>query len=135
MAWELHIVKSISIVDDHPKIRRGLTMLLAQDADFTVVGEAENGLEAISKAQVLKPSVVLLDISMPVMNGLDAARELKRILPKTGILMLTSHAFDGLKEAALAAGVDAIQPKDFLHEVVKSIRELVDAPLSKPLLA
>lgn len=64
---------------------------------------------------------------MPVMNGLDAARELKRILPETRILMLTSHAFDVLKEAALAAGADAIQPKDFLNEVPKSIHALVDA--------
>jgi two-component system response regulator NreC len=127
MSWELSIVQSILIVDDHPKIRRGLTMLLAQDTDFTVVGEAENGLEAISKARALEPSVILLDLSMPVMNGLDAARELKRILPNTKILMLTSHAVDGLKEAARDAGVDAIQPKDAAGDILKNIHALVSA--------
>jgi DNA-binding NarL/FixJ family response regulator len=118
-------VHSILIVDDHAAIRKGLTRLLEQDAEFKVVGEAENGLEAISRAQALNPSVILLDLSMPVMNGLDAARELKRILPKTLILMLTSHALGFAKEAAVAAGIDAIQPKDFLHEVADRVRALV----------
>jgi DNA-binding NarL/FixJ family response regulator len=120
-------VQSILIVDDYPIIRKGLAMLLELEADFRVVGEAENGLAAISKARELKPSVILLDISMPVMNGMDSAREIRRILPKTKILMLSSHAFDGLKEVALAAGADAILSKDFLSQIVKSIHAMVDA--------
>jgi len=122
------IVHSILIADDNPRMRSVLVSMLHQEPDLRVVGEAANGLEAISKAQDLKPALILLDLSMPIMNGLEAARELSRILPSTPILLLTSHALDGLREAALAAGVRAVHSKDardVIQELVLNIRALV----------
>lgn len=120
--WALH---SILIVDDSAAIRRSLSNLLRQEPDWEVVGQAENGVEAIKKAQQLRPELIVLDLSMPVMNGLEAARELSKMLPSTRILMLTNHALDGLRGAAFAAGVHAVHSKDAVNDLVPRIRTLL----------
>jgi DNA-binding NarL/FixJ family response regulator len=120
-------VLSILIVDDSAAIRRSLCGLLAEQPDWNVVGQAENGLEAIEKAQQLRPELIVLDLSMPIMNGLEAARELRKILPSTQILMLTNHALDGLRGAAMAAGVQAVHSKDAVNELVPRIRTLLSS--------
>ena len=75
------MAKTILIVDDNAYIRLALCGLFKRESDFEVCGEAENGKEAIAEALELRPDLIVLDLSMPVMNGLDAARELKRLMP------------------------------------------------------
>ncbi len=75
------MAKSVLIVDDVELIRRALCELFKSEADFDVCGEAENGQEAIEKAQELHPDLIVLDLSMPIMNGIDAARVLKTLMP------------------------------------------------------
>jgi two-component system chemotaxis response regulator CheY len=79
--------KSVLIVDDNAYVRQALCELFEQEADFEVCGEAENGKEAIEKAQALRPALIVPDLSMPVMNGLDAARVLKRLMPAVPLIM------------------------------------------------
>ncbi|MGH9565785.1 MAG: response regulator transcription factor, partial [Candidatus Angelobacter sp.] len=84
-------MKSILIVDDSSAIRKGLRTLLSNDTDVRVCGEATNGKEAIEQARELHPDVIVLDVSMPVLNGLQAAPVLHRMLPGTSIILFTSY--------------------------------------------
>ena len=103
--------KSVLIVDDYAAIRRGLCELFALQAEFDVCGDAENGREAIAKAQQLHPDLIVMDLSMPVMNGLDAARILRRLMPQVPIIMFSDFA-DALPEKeARSAGISALVPK------------------------
>jgi len=81
----------ILLVDDHTIVRQGLKALLDAHTGFTIVGEAENGREAVKKAQELNPDIVIMDIAMPVLNGLEATRQIKRALPDTKVLALTMY--------------------------------------------
>ena len=110
---------SILIVDDNAAIRRSLTMLLQQEPYWKVVGEASNGAEGIEKARELKPGLIVLDLSMPVMNGLEAAKELSRILPSVPILMLTNYADSALESFAVAAGVRRLHSKSEIATLTK----------------
>ncbi len=95
---------TILVVEDHEVMRFGLKSLLANVEGFEVVGEAGNGKEAIEKATKLQPRVVVMDIVMPLMNGIDASHELKEALPDTKIIMFTSFETQSYVFAALAAG-------------------------------
>ena len=88
------VPKCILIVDDNPVIRKSLRRTLERNKGWEVCGEAANGREAVAKAQQLKPDLVVLDLSMPVMNGLEAARELKRLLPSMPLLLFTNYGTD-----------------------------------------
>src|SRR5687767_12195282 len=79
----------VLIVDDHALFRRGLQMVLEQETDIVVVGEAGDGAEAVSKAQELMPDVVLMDVRMPKRGGIDATKQIKELVPHSKILMLT----------------------------------------------
>jgi len=94
----------ILIADDHELLRRGLRSLLEAEPGWKVVGEASNGLEALEMARELKPEVIVLDISMPRLNGLESARRIKKILPDAKILILTIHHNEELARAVLEAG-------------------------------
>ncbi len=121
-------MKSILIVDDSAAIRRSLRGLLARHDGWEVCGEAANGREAIDKALQLRPSLVVLDISMPVMNGFQAARELQRLLPKLPILMFTNFTSSQIEREALAAGVAAVRSKsDSVDALCRSIQGLLEA--------
>ncbi len=96
--------KHILIGDDSSLIRETLRRFLEKEDNWIVVGEAANGKEAVEKAQKLKPDLVILDLSMPVMNGIQAARELKRLLPALPTVMFTNVATTHLSEMALSAG-------------------------------
>jgi DNA-binding NarL/FixJ family response regulator len=102
---------SILIVDDSALIRRSLKSCLGQNPDWKVCGEAADGLDAIEMAQHLQPSVVVLDLSMPGMNGFEVARELKRITPSIPVVMFTSFKTPALETEALAAGCNAVVSK------------------------
>lgn len=98
------------IVDDHESIRRNLRLHL-ESAGFTVCGEAVNGFDAIEKAQSLSPSVIILDLAMPEMNGLEAAAALKHIVPTARLILLTAHASREVELAAYSAGICAVFSK------------------------
>jgi DNA-binding NarL/FixJ family response regulator len=101
----------ILIVDDSPAIRRSLRSLIAEQTDWTIIGEAENGKVAIEKSRELEPDVIILDLSMPVMNGLDAAREIRESSPNVHILLFTMHAYPHLVEDARNFGVNKVVSK------------------------
>lgn len=94
----------ILIADDHDVVREGLKTILAARADFEVCGEAATGREAVEKARELKPHVVVLDFSMPELNGLEATRQIRKALPGTEVLILTMHDSETLAREVLAAG-------------------------------
>ena len=117
---------NILIVDDSVAVRRSLRRLLESRADWKVCGEAENGLEAVDKALQLSPQLIIMDLSMPVMNGLQAAREIHRLLPTVPVLMFTTFANPETEKAALAAGAAAIQSKsDGTESLCESIQNLL----------
>jgi len=121
-------VKKILIVDDSPVVRHSLCTLFRERAEWHVCGEAENGREGIDKAQELSPDLVLMDLSMPVMNGFQAARELRLLMPKLPILMFTSSKTAQLETEALAVGITAVCFKsEGVETLVTSIRHLLKA--------
>jgi DNA-binding NarL/FixJ family response regulator len=101
----------ILVVDDHPEMRKALRRLLEAVPGFEICGEAENGRQAIEMAPRLSPDLIILDLSMPVMNGLTAAKALRELLPQTPILLYSSFAYADLAEEALKAGVTSVETK------------------------
>jgi len=101
----------ILIADDNRSIRLLLRSFVETRTKFTVCGEAENGTDAIEKAQQLQPDLVLLDLSMPLLNGAEAAVVLKRIVPQTKIILFTMHADNVGGMLMTAAGVDLVLSK------------------------
>lgn len=106
----------VLLVEDHVLTRIGLKTVLARTSDITVVGEADNGLDAIQKVEELRPDVVLMDVGMPVMDGIEAADKLRTSYPEVNIIMLTSHDNDQDIFASLAAGAGGYCLKDVLPE-------------------
>jgi DNA-binding NarL/FixJ family response regulator len=111
----------ILLVDDHPIVREGLKTVLQRRPGWQVVGEASNGIEALEKAEDLRPDVVVLDITMPKMNGLEVCRLVKQRMPQVEVLMVTQHDSPQMMREALSAGAKGY--------VVKSnaARDLVEA--------
>lgn len=113
----------ILIVDDHAVVRKGLIMVLRMEADFEIVGEAENGEKAIVLAKELKPDLVLLDYVMPEMDGAATAPTLKSILPGVKVIVLTGIELDDRVLDMLAIGVDGYVIKDIEpDELAEAIR-------------
>ena len=102
--------KRIMIVDDHVVIRRAVCSLFANQG-FEVC-TAENGSDAIKKAQELHPDLIVLDLAMPVMNGLEAARALKLLMPRVPLVMFTSTVGKTMEQEARTAGISAVVSKD-----------------------
>ena len=102
----------IVIADDHRILREGLRALLSSDPELEVIGEAEDGLEAIRVVEKFKPGLVLMDLSMPKMNGMDAIKEIKKRSSETKILVLTVNKTDEYILATLQAGADGYVLKD-----------------------
>jgi DNA-binding NarL/FixJ family response regulator len=105
----------IVIAEDHTILREGLRALLSSSPGLEIVGEAEDGRGAIQCAGSVKPDLVLMDLSMPRMNGMDAIREIKKVCPGTKILALTVHKAEEYVLASLQAGADAYVLKDATH--------------------
>jgi DNA-binding NarL/FixJ family response regulator len=104
--------KRILIVEDRTIVREGLRLLVTSDERYTIAGEAEDGHAAIKVARELQPELILMDLSMPRMNGMDAVREIKKLCPSTKILVLTVHDTDEFIIASLEAGADGYILKD-----------------------
>lgn len=101
----------VLLVDDHPLFREALRSLLATSNDVEVVGEASNGQEALEQLNALEPDVVLMDISMPVMGGLEAARRMRREKPNVRLLVVSQHKESEYVVSMLGAGVAGFIPK------------------------
>jgi two-component system, NarL family, response regulator NreC len=95
----------VLIADDHGVVRKGLRLLLEQYPEIEVVGEAANGREVVRLATELSPNVILMDVAMPLLNGIDAAEQIRRSNDQIGVIMLTMHADEGYLLRALNAGV------------------------------
>lgn len=123
----------VLIVDDHPLVRRGLTSLLNSAADLAVVGAAADGEEAVAYAVEETPDIVLMDVSMPGMNGFEALRRLLKAVPGTKVVMLTSYSEHDMVVEAIDNGAAGFLLKDTEpQELLNGIRAAArgDAPLS-----
>jgi DNA-binding NarL/FixJ family response regulator len=116
---------SILLVDDHALFRQGLRALLAGLPSFTVVGEATDGKAAVAEALLLKPDIVIMNIALPGMNGMEATSNIKRRLPAVRVVMLTTFKSDEYLRESLRVGVDGYLLKDTsLEELVMALRSV-----------
>jgi DNA-binding NarL/FixJ family response regulator len=106
------MTKSVLIADDHDMIRKALCELFDSQNDFDVCGEAENGKEAVEMAEIFLPDLILLDLSMPVMNGIEAACELKRLMPTVPIIIFSDYGNVFSEGEARKTGISAVVSKD-----------------------
>lgn len=95
----------VLVVDDHESVRKGVCAILDSREDIEICGEASDGGEAIEKARALKPDLVIMDISMPIMDGISAAREIHKMSPETAIIILSMHDSKQLMERAKQTGL------------------------------
>ncbi len=131
----------ILLVDDHALFRRGVRNTIEPEEDFEVVGEAEDGMEALAKARELKPDLILMDINMPHGNGLEAVSATKRELPGERIIMLTVHdqnenLFEAIKRGAqgfLSKNVRATDLLDSLRDIMKG-KVTISGPMAEKIL-
>jgi DNA-binding NarL/FixJ family response regulator len=116
----------IVLADDHTILREGLRALLSADPNFDIVGEAEDGREAVRCVEKLEPNLLLMDLSMPRMSGMDAISEIKKRYPATKIIALTVHKTEEYLLTTLQAGVDGYVLKDATHdELVMAIHNVM----------
>jgi DNA-binding NarL/FixJ family response regulator len=111
------------IVDDHPVVRDGLSGIFAGDPDFEVVGQAANGVEAVAQAQELKADVVLMDLRMPEMGGVEAIKQLRKRTPSAHVIVLTTYDTDNEVLSAIEAGATGYLLKDApREELMRAVR-------------
>jgi len=106
------MVYKVLIVDDHLMVREGLKLLVETSDKYSIIGEAQNGKEAITLTESLNPDVILMDLYMPVMSGLDAIKEIKRVEPDMPIVILTTYNEDKLMAEGIKAGAQGYLLKD-----------------------
>jgi DNA-binding NarL/FixJ family response regulator len=106
----------VLIAEDHTIFRQGLRALLQNEADIRLVGDVEDGRSAVQLAQQLSPDVVVMDVRMPSLNGLDASRQIKSLCPSTKIVVLSANLEPDLATELLNAGVSALVPKEAAYE-------------------
>lgn len=114
---------TILLADDHTIVRQGLAKLLESEPDLKVIGEASNGREAIEKVETLKPDIVLMDIGMPQLNGIEAVRQIKKKQPHIKVIILSMHSHERFISEALSLGATGYLMKDSTgRDIVKAIR-------------
>ena len=120
-------IRSVLVVDDNSFVRRAVCELFTREEDFDVCGEAEDGREAIEKAQLLRPDLIVTDLSMPVMNGLEETRVLKKLMPAVPVIIFTAHSDPFVEKEAHAAGVSAVVSKsEAVAVLITKARGLLD---------
>lgn len=132
---------TIILADDHPVVRQGLRAFLETESDFQVVAEAGDGLQAVSLVAEMKPSVLVLDLMMPGLNGLDATRRIHELHPKTRVIILSMHTDQAYVQQALKNGATGYVLKGATAtDLIQAIRdaatgrEYISASLKKPAL-
>lgn len=127
----------ILLADDHIVVREGTRQILEREPDLYVVAEASDGQEAVALAEKEKPDVALLDISMPVMNGIEATRAIKKILPQTAVLVFTAYDYDEYVFAILQAGAAGYLLKNVrATELISAVRRVYEGePVLHPAIA
>lgn len=133
---------TILLAEDHQLVRQGFRVLLSAEKDFTIVGETGDGLEALRLAEHLKPKVLVLDLMLPGLNGLEVTRQLTRRESTTKVVILSMHANEAYVLAALRNGASAYVLKDSsASDLVRAVREVINGrrylspPLSEPAMA
>ena len=117
-----HLI-TILLADDHTVVRQGMIKLLEGEENLKVIGEAKDGREAVTKVEQLKPNVVLMDISMPLLNGIEATRQIKRISPQTKVIVLSMHSHDRFIGELLTLGASGYLVKDSTGaDIIKAIK-------------
>lgn len=120
-------VRSVLVVDDSAVIRKAVSELFARELDFEVCAEAENGREAIEKALLLNPDLIVTDVSMPLMDGIEETRRLKQMMPRVPVIVFTGHDNRFIEKEAMSAGASAMVPKSEAAAVlIGKARELLD---------
>jgi NarL family two-component system response regulator LiaR len=126
MTDQVHAIR-VLIVDDHTIVRKGIKALLAEKSDIQVIGEADNGLDAIELSKELEPDVVLMDLLMPKMDGIDATRQITARQPKVRVLVLTSFVgdekiFPAIKAGALGYLLKDSEPTELIQSIYRVYR-------------
>ena len=115
----------VILAEDHTIVRQGLRSLLEQSDDIEVIAEAEDGREAVNKTEQLKPDIVLMDISMPILNGIEATRQIKKKFPDIKVLILTMHTTEEYISQILHAGASGyLVKKSAHHELLSAIKAI-----------
>ena len=115
----------ILVADDHAVVREGLIALINTERDMTVIGEAADGIEAVARAKELRPDLILMDLMMPHMDGIQAIQEIKKMNPQARILVLTSFAEDRMLFPAIKAGAQGYLLKDSSpHDLIQAVRDV-----------
>ena len=131
MSGEGAVSIRLLIADDHALVRSGLRSMLQREPGIEIVGEARNGREAVELCCSLRPDLVLMDVRMPEMDGLEATRAVKRELPETGVLMVTMHENrDYMLEATKAGAAGYVLKDASRNELLSAVRRVVDAASS-----
>lgn len=122
--WKWNVLVRILIADDHEIVRKGVATVLSARRDLEICGEAADGEEAVRKAAELRPDLVILDLTMPELNGISAAQKIKEILPGVPILILSMHEGASLRETFRRIGVQGYVPK---AQASEKLLDAVDA--------
>src|SRR5580658_9066304 len=116
---------TVLLAEDHMIVREGFRRMLELETDVEVVGEAQDGRQAVILAKKLRPKVVLMDIAMPLLNGLEATRQVLKSVPSTKVLMLSAHSDDAYVQTATESGaVGFLLKQTSAHDVCRAIREV-----------
>lgn len=116
---------TVLLAEDHTIVREGFRKMLELEADIKVVGEAQDGRQAVALAKKIRPAVVLMDIAMPLLNGLEATRQLLKLVPTTKVIMLSAHSDDAYVHNATESGaVGFLLKQTSAHDVCRAIREV-----------
>lgn len=116
---------TVLLAEDHQVVREGLRKLLETENDIEVVGEAVSGRQAVDLVRKLRPAVLVMDIAMPLLNGLEATRQIRLAAPDTKVLILSAHSDDAYVERAMALGAAGFLIKQtYVHSLIEAIREV-----------